>query len=224
MPQVIAQVLRILSFRGRFDDFASLGGRHLVVGLLFTWAVGVGRYWDNPRVTALQHAGLGSVAYVFVLSTFLWLLGLALKPDNWRYSTVLAFVALTSPPGLLYALPVERFMSPSSARSANLWFLAVVATWRVVLYAQFLRRYARLPSGPLIVQLLMPLTLIVGALTFLNLERAVFNVMGGIEETTSADTAYLVLILLTGASAWVLPVLLIAYVVFAVRRGRPTAA
>jgi hypothetical protein len=218
---VISQTLRILSFRGRFDDYAALGPRHLVLGLVLTWLVGIGRYWDNPRVSPLQHAGLGSVAYVLVLSTFLWLLGLALRPDNWRLVKVLTFVSLTAPPGILYALPVEQFLSPPSARTANLWFLAIVATWRVVLYAQFLRGYALLPTGPMVVQLLLPLTLIVSSLTFLNLERAVFNVMGGIEETTSSDTAYLVLILLTGASLWVFPVLLIAYVAYAFQRRRP---
>jgi hypothetical protein len=217
---MIGHALRIVAFRGRCGDYEALGTPHLLLGLLLTWAVGIGRYWDNPRVSTLQHSGLGSVAYVFVLSTFLWLLGLGLRPDNWRLSKVLTFVSLTAPPGLLYALPVEKLLSPSSARTANLWFLAIVATWRVVLYAQLLRRYARLPTGPMVVQLLLPLTLIVSALTLLNLERAVFNVMGGIEETTSADTAYFVLVLLTGASAWVFPFLFIVYVVYAVQRRR----
>jgi hypothetical protein len=98
--------------------------------------------------------------------------------------------------------------------------LAVVALWRVVLYAQFLRRYAGLPRPILVVQLLLPLTLIVAALSMLNLEQAVFDIMGGVRETTSADTAYAVLLVLTLISFVVFPVLLIFYIGFVVQRLR----
>ena len=217
----MSEALRILSFRGRPGDFAALATPHLILGLAATWIVGVGRYWDNPRASTLQHLGVGSLIYVLALSTFLWLLGLPLRPERWSFFTVLTFVTLTAPPGLLYALPVERFLSPAAARGANLWFLAVVASWRVALYAQFLRRYAGLPRPLRVVQLLLPLTLVVTALSILNLERAVFDVMGGVRETTSADTAYAVLIALTLVSFTAFPVLLIFYLHFAARRRHP---
>jgi|GEM_PF-4987218 len=52
--------------------------------------------------------------------------------DAWP--AYLAFVTLTAPPALLYAIPVERFMTPSAASVTNAWFLAVVAAWRVGLW------------------------------------------------------------------------------------------
>lgn len=218
---MIARIVRILTFRAGEDDYVDLDGRFLAVGLLATWIVGIGRYWDNPRVSLFEHAGLGSVVYVFVLSTLLWALGLPLRPERWRFFNILVFVTLTALPGLIYAIPVERFMDVEAARATNLWFLASVALWRLALYGHFLAKYAKLEPGPLSVQLLMPMCLIITILSVLNLERAVFDVMGGVaRETTSADSAYGVLVLLTILSVYVFPALVIAYAFFAFKKWR----
>ena len=52
-----------------------------------------------------------------------------------------------------------------------MWFLGVVATWRVALLAWFLRSIALLPALSIVVATLLPLTLIVVTLTILNLEH-----------------------------------------------------
>ncbi len=67
--------------------------------------------------------------------------------------------------------------------------------------------------------LLLPLALIVTALSLLNLEHVVFNFMGGLEDTekSSADEAYGVVVMLTMLSWLLSPVLLIAYVTSIVR-------
>ena len=44
-------VLRILTLRGRAADYEQLSSAHLLLGLGATWLVGIGRYWDNPRVS-----------------------------------------------------------------------------------------------------------------------------------------------------------------------------
>ena len=217
---MLIRIVRILTFRADTRDYECLDPRYLVLGLAFTWLVGIGRYWDHPRVEGLQRLGLGSVAYVFALSALLWLVGLGIKPARWGYLNVLTFVTLTAPPGLLYAIPVERFLSPEAARTVNLAFLAVVATWRVSLYATYLRRYAVLPVGPLVVQLLLPLTFIVTALAALNLEQAVFEVMGGVRATTSADSAYAFMLALSLLSVILFPILAAVYVVMAIQRRR----
>lgn len=217
---MLARIARLLIFRADLDDYRALDRRYLAVGLVVTWIVGIGRYWDNPRVEALQKAGLGSVVYVFALSLLLWLLGLGLRPERWGYVHLLTFVTLTAAPGILYAIPVERFVSEGAAQSVNVLFLGVVATWRVVLYALYLKRYAGLPTAPLVVQLLLPLTLILAALTALNLERAVFEIMAGITESTSADAAYGWLVLLTLISVCVFPILALGYIFLAIRRCR----
>lgn len=216
-------VFRILTLRARVADYEQLGSAHLLLGLGATWLVGIGRYWDNPRVSWLQHAGIGSLVYVVLLTCLLWLIGIGLRPARWSLRHLFTFVTLTALPGLLYAIPVERWLSPETARTTNLWFLAVVATWRVLMYARYLRVYAGLPLGALLVQLFLPLTLIVSALAALNLERAVFDIMGGVRETTAADAAYEVVVTLTMLSVVLFPILFLFYVVLAILRRRQSA-
>lgn len=204
---------RILTLRFSAEDLNTICVRHLVVGLMLTWMAGVGRYWDNPRVGLLQHLGLGSIVYVFVLSGYLFLVVLPLRPSNWSYRDLLIFVTLTSPPALLYAIPVEKLMSLNAARIANFWFLAIVATWRVTMYSVYLNRRAGLSGYVRICATLLPLSLVVIGLTALNLERAVFEIMAGIDhKETSADSAYLILTLLSYLTILGSPVLLALYV------------
>jgi hypothetical protein len=194
----VSRWARILTFRAAAADLSDLDRRDLALGLLATWIVGMGRYWDDPSAVLLQHLGAGSVAYVFVLSLLLWLVIWPLAPAGWSYLRVSTFVSLVAPPAILYAIPIERFTSLATARGVNAWFLAIVAAWRVALLVFFLRRHAQLTYPRLIVGSLLPLTLIVNALVALNLERAVFDIMGGLREPgTSADTAYGVLFTIT---------------------------
>jgi hypothetical protein len=182
-------------------------------GLVCTWIVGIGRYWDNPRVGILQHLGLGSIVYVFALSLFLWLIVSPLRPKHWSYFRVLAFVSLVSPPAILYALPVEKFFSLEIASSINVWFLAIVAGWRVALLLFFFRRLGELDWYSIPVATLLPLTLIVFTLTALNLEKAVFDFMGGVRPGTASDSAYAILFLLSFLSVFLIVPLIICYVV-----------
>jgi hypothetical protein len=218
-------LFRILTFRGAPADFERLGIGHLVFGMVMAWLVGIGRYWDNPRASTLQQLGVGSLVYVFALSAMLFVVGLGLRPPKWSFLHLLTFVSITSVPGVVYAIPVERFLSAEGARTANLWFLGVVATWRVVLYGTYLRRHARMEWFQFFMQLLLPLVLILVALTALNLEHAVFDVMGGLTETTPADSAYAFVTLLTALAVVVSPVLAVCYVALVIQawRGRPAS-
>jgi hypothetical protein len=184
---------------------------YLAWGLFTAWLAGVGRYWDHPDARWWQYAGLGSVAYVFVLALFLWVIVAPLRPRNWSFVGVLIFVTMTSLPALLYAIPVEMFMSMENAQGANVIFLAVVATWRVGLLIAFLRRGAGLTRVGVAVATLLPLTIIVTALVVLNLENAVFEIMGGNMQQTQNDTAYAILMLISFFSVLASPVVLIAY-------------
>jgi hypothetical protein len=62
---------------------------------------------------------------------------------------------------------------------------------------------------------LAPLPLVVVALTLLNLKKAVFEIMGGIDraEQTASDAAYGMLFLLGALSIYVDPVLLVLAVI-----------
>lgn len=196
---------------------------YLAWGLLTTWLAGIGRYWDHPNAGWWQYAGLGSVTYVFVLALFLWAIVAPLRPRNWGFVGVLIFVMLTSLPALLYAIPVEKFMSLPNAQAANVIFLAVVASWRVALLIVFLKRAAGLSNTGVMVASLLPLTIIVTTLVALNLEKAVFEIMGGNMQQTQNDAAYFILMLISFFSVIASPVMLILYAVLVYRAWkRPT--
>lgn len=219
MKQAVSDLLRLLTFRLDQDGFDRFGRPHLILGLLCTWVVGMGRWWDDPGANILQHVGLGSLIYIFVLAFLLTLVVYPLKPKRWSYSHTLTFVALTSPPAILYAIPVEKLTSLSAAREINVWFLAAVAVWRVALLFFYLKRYAGLPVYAIAVAGLLPLAAIVTSLTLLNLERAVFDVMGGLRELgTANDSAYAVLAMLTFLSVLLFVPLVIAYVTIIIVR------
>ncbi len=221
LRSAFGDLLRLLTLRLSRDKFSELGRTHLILGLTATWIVGIGRWWDDPGANILQHLGLGSIIYVLFLSAILWLIIRPLDPAKWSYSHVLTFVSLTSPPAILYAIPVERFTDLATARSLNVWFLATVALWRVALLFFYLRRHARLKYIALFVASLLPLTAIVTTLTILNLEKAVFDIMGGLRDSgTSNDVAYGILFGLTFLSMLLIIPVFVAYIFLIAFGGR----
>lgn len=222
LSEVVRTEARLLTFRPVKPDMARLGKYYLGFGLVSAWLAGIGRYWDNPRAEIWQSLGLGSFAYVFVIAAILWLIILPLRPRNWTYLGVLTFVGLTSPPGILYAVPVERFFSLATAQAINVGFLAVVAAWRVGLLFMYLWKSAELVGFRLLVAGLLPLVLIVSALTILNLEHVVFRIMGGMTESERSgnDAAYSVLVLITSASLILALPVLLTYIAMAVQTHR----
>lgn len=211
----VITAFHLLTFRASREELTSVTGKHLAIGLLCTWLVGVGRYWDNLRVNLLQHLGVGSVVYVFVLSLFLWLMVWPLRPKNWSYFRVLVFVTLVSPPAIIYAFPVEKFYPLETANALNQLFLLIVAGWRIALLLFFLRRVAELNGFAAVVAGMLPLTLIVVTLTILNLEKVVFDFMGGVRNRTSSDASYEILSLLSLLAVLLIIPLLLCYVALA---------
>jgi len=136
--QIITDQIALLSFRRFKPKLSQYKYYYIVFGLFTAWLAGIGRYWDNPKAELWQYLGLGSVAYCLFLAGLIYLL-LPLRPRNWSYANVLIFISLTSLPAILYAIPVERFMSMDLAQNVNVAFLAVVATWRVILLILFLK-------------------------------------------------------------------------------------
>lgn len=213
LKQIVTDTYRILTFRQPSASISTEWSGYLVFGLIFSWLAGIGRYWDSPRADLWQYLGLGSVGYVFILALIIWLLLIPLKPVRWSYKNVLIFITLTSPLAILYAIPVERFMSLDAAQSTNAWFLAIVATWRVALLVWFLKSLAHLSVMRIVVGTLLPLTLIVVVLSILNLEHVVFNIMAGIkpEERSPNDMAYFVVLGMAYFSMMAAPFLLVIY-------------
>jgi hypothetical protein len=189
---------KILTFRATREELLDLNAYDLVTGLVFTWIVGVGRYWDNPRVSLVQHAGVGSIAYVFILATYLWLSLALLFPKNWQWKRLLIFITMTSPPAILYAIPVELIYPEErliTANRINLDFLYIVAIWRVALLLFYLRKVGDLSGWQAFIGTLLPLEFIVFVLVALNLDKVVIKFMSGIMrgEVSPHDDAFMML-------------------------------
>ncbi|NNC97557.1 MAG: hypothetical protein HKN88_05740 [Gammaproteobacteria bacterium] len=219
IKQIIQDQFALLTFKEFKPKLSEFGSYYLLFGLFTAWLAGVGRYWDNPKAELWQHLGLGSVAYCFFLSALLYFLLLPLRPKNWTYRTVLIFVSMTSLPAVLYAIPVERFLDIKSAQLANVWFLAVVAIWRVILLLLFLLRSAKLGKVELFIAAFLPIVMIVTVLSALNLEHVVFNIMAGFspEDVSGNDLAYQILVSITFLSIFLLPFLFIGYIWFVIK-------
>jgi hypothetical protein len=216
--KTVAIIVRLLTFHSSAEELRAFDYHHLVVGLALTWLVGIGRWWEDPKANLPQHLGLGSVAYVFILAIFLWLVLWPLTPPHWSLKNVLIFITLTSPPALLYAIPVRHGLDLQTAQTVRSWLLAIVACWRVALLAFFLRRGAGLKGVRWPLATMFPLLMIVFTLTVLNLEKVVFDFMDGIRDSdrTVNDGAYITLISLSMFSLMAFLPLSAVYIVVSV--------
>jgi hypothetical protein len=204
-------IIKLLTFKLSREEMLQFNNKHLIAGVIGTWIVGMGRYWDDPKASLLQHLGLGSVIYIFALAIFIWLILLPFKIEKWTYRIVLTFIALTSFPAIFYAIPVEKFFTIATSNTINVWFLLIVAVWRLCLLYYFLKHFTKLSSGNIATVTFMPICLIISALTALNLHNVVFEVMGGLRNPSPHDSSYFILMLLTGLSMLLAIPLLIAY-------------
>lgn len=214
--------LRLLLFRPVGREIDDYRWPLLAYGFTAVWLAGIGRYWDHPHAQWWQYAGLSSLIYVLILGSLLYLIVLPLRPRRWESTQMLVFLGLTAMPAWLYAIPVERFVSMDTAQGLNVLFLAIVAAWRVALYAHFLRTYAELPRSLVGIATLLSVSAIIVALAWLNLEHVVFQIMAGLHDPviSAHDSAYFVVLVLS-VIAWVLlPFLLLAYVSVVVLRWR----
>jgi len=113
-------------------------------GLLLVLGAGLAREYDHEDLLHEPWHALLPLAASLVTATILY--G-AVRLVSWRRSGVgwparggyPAFLALywgTAPLAWLYALPVERVLPVGEAVGANLWLLAIVSVWRVVLMSR----------------------------------------------------------------------------------------
>ena len=214
---ILRDKFRLLTFRKPGAGIGAHPGAYFAFGLCMTWMAGIGRYWDRDDAQIWQTMGFGSLAYVCCFALLLWLLVAPLGPTNWSYRKVLLFVTLTSPPALLYAIPVEALVTPSVAAALNTGFLAAVAAWRVALLVVFVKQVAGLNGRKLTVATLLPLALIVDVLAILGLEHVVYLAMLGMSDVAASDgeVAPAILCVITDFSILATPVLVACYCLIA---------
>lgn len=118
----------------------------ILIGVLFVISAGLAREYDGEYLVLEPWHALRPLGASLASGTLLFIivhLAAIIRGDsagaNERPPLHLAYVSwmglfwMTAPMAWLYAIPYERWMSPEAAISCNLWTLAFVAAWRVVL-------------------------------------------------------------------------------------------
>ncbi|MBI4425096.1 MAG: hypothetical protein HY554_15295 [Elusimicrobia bacterium] len=217
---VLSTMVRVLLFRAERRELLALGDRHLAAGVAAAAVVGMGRWWDDPYAAFAQRLGLGSIAYVFVLAGLVWFAFLPWRIQGWGYRRLAAFIALTSPPAILYALPIER-VAPAYALGYNGVALMLVAAWRVALLFRYFRVFGELTRGETLIAVGLPVSAIAGFLTVNGLMTGAIAIMGGLREASAHSQAVASFALMaTMLLAWPFPVLALAYLATSWRRFR----
>ena len=159
--------------------------RTLWLGAVLVLAAGLAREYDQedllraPWYLAIPFGASTVVAFLVLLVTRQWGEG---RPFWREFSRFLGLFWMTAPIGLLYGIPYERFLSPTDAMNANLWTLAVVAAWRVLLMA----RVTSVFTGRGLVAsffLIMPIADGLAALGLMYMPVPLMSFMGGIPVT-----------------------------------------
>lgn len=212
---------RILTFRATRGDIKDDVWPLLLIGVLLTWAVGYGRWWDDPRdLPYFARMGYGSVLYVFVLSAILWIVSYPVAKERVGFGHVLAFVAATSLPGIVYALPVEAISASGTASAYNVAALIFVSTYRVALLVWFFRKILEMRLWPAIVATFLPISCITAVISLADLGHKILNMMGGFRGNVSQTAAEAVVLAIGYTSFCLAPFLLVAYIHFSLEARR----
>lgn len=214
--QATRTLFRILGFSAKREEIEANAAPLLIVALVITWIVGLGRWWDDPReVPIFVRMGFGSVLYVLSLAAALWMVAYPITLDRMGYRSFLAFVAATSLPGLVYAVPIEQLAGDNAASTYNLNALGFVSLYRVSLLVWFYWKILEIDFGNAVVATLLPISGIVLALTGMGHGARVMDIMGGLRDRMPKSAMEEVIGLL-GCLAWVVgPVCLLIYLVVA---------
>lgn len=237
LREILAAQVRLLTFGKAMNTRPESWWPYLGYVVIVTWIVGMGRYWDSPDAHLAQTLGIGSLAYLFVMSALLWVVIAPIAKRSVTYIMVLIFVGMTAAPAILYAIPVEKFMTIDDAAGVNYFFLLIVATWRVALLFVFCRMAARLSYWGTLTAVLLPLTGIMILLAMFSLEHVTFDLMSGmrVNETYPRSAAGEIASGMTAAAGWshetvgtlsflswiLFPVFAVSYIVLWLRKDYP---
>ncbi len=165
--------------------------RAIWLGLLLVFSAAFAREYDGEYLLQqpwhlLIPAG-ASIAVAVMLYLLLWL-----GCQGWRWDTgfltglrrFLTLFWMTAPLAWLYALPVERLFDAGDSVRANLWLLAIVATWRVLLTTRVVSVLFHVPLNYAFFPVMLLADTLAAGILFVT-PIPIFAVMGGIRLTES---------------------------------------
>ena len=212
MPS-LKTIFRILTFRAKREELAQNPLAVLAIAIVITWLVGIGRWWDDPReLPFFVRLGAGSVIYVFAMSLLLWILANPIAKAKLPYWAFAAFVASTSLPGLVYAVPMEQWTDLETTAAYNVWALVFVSAYRISLLFWFYIRVLKLKVDQALVVTGLPISAIAIVLTSLGHGASILDIMGGFRDRMS-KTDMEMAVGLIGCVSWIIaPVCVFIYI------------
>lgn len=164
---------------------------------------------------------LGPLDFSIVSGTWLFLVSYGLcarwkmdcadgkKPPLWpTWRGFMGAFWMTAPIAWIYAIPVERFWDSLAATKANLWLLAIVSLWRVLLMARVFQVVCQAPVFRCLLWVLLPAAVEVLLLTFIGggFEKRVFAAMGGMRNSPEEELVFHAVGNAFGIAFWGLPI------------------
>jgi hypothetical protein len=173
---------------GRADAIVRVAGcrRGLLVGLLFVLSAGFAREYDHEDLLRepwhLLIPAVASVGLSFVLYAAFWpgVAGPHRPPFAAGYQAFLTAFWMTAPMAWLYAVPYERLLGAADSVRANLWTLALVAGWRVVLMSRVIAVLTGRPYAAALVVVLAVSDVAVQAALW-GVPLPLLSIMGGVQ-------------------------------------------
>lgn len=139
----VGQLIRFLTGDRSAITVAARDRSSLWIGLIFVFVAGLAREYDGADLRREPWHLIIPLGASLLISMPIFLLVRRWRDSDhtwipfWQdYRCFLSLFWLTAPLALLYAIPYERMMPPDTAMLANLWTLAAVAVWRVVLISR----------------------------------------------------------------------------------------
>lgn len=162
-----------------------------VLALVLVLSAGLAREYDGENLVAEPWHALRPLGGSIATGTILFLLVHAL---TWRrsvhrahgpiesYRRFMTCYWMTAPLAWLYAIPFERFLSPADAVRANLWLLAIVSVWRVLLITRVAAvLYGARPIPMFFI--VMAFADAVAFAAFVLIPAPIIDFMGGVQHT-----------------------------------------
>lgn len=193
----------------------------VLVGVLFVLSAGLAREYDGEYLLLEPWHALRPLGASLASGTLLFIIihGAAIirgdsaganEPPGFfaAYRSWMGLFWMTAPMAWLYAIPYERWMTPEVAISCNLWTLALVAAWRVVLMTRVVTVvYGVNPVPAFFLVMLFADVVVIAVMGLAPLP--VIDIMGGVRgparEALLASVAFNVSVLaILSAPVWIL--------------------